>query len=103
MNNLIHLVKEFPNLKIEISAEELLATVRSVATEIVEHYEKTEVPETYLSRKQTSEMLGVDLSTLWRWDKEEYLHTVKVGTKVRYKLSDINRILAGKGGVKWGD
>jgi hypothetical protein len=72
MKNVLELSKEIPNLKVEISAEELLETMRNVVTEIVERYEKTEKPEQFLTRKQTSQMLDVDLSTLWRWDKEQY-------------------------------
>jgi predicted site-specific integrase-resolvase len=67
--------------------------MRTVTTEIIERYEKTEKPEQFLSRKQTAKMLDVDLSTLWRWDKEQYLLTIAIGGKRRYKLSDVERIL----------
>jgi hypothetical protein len=61
-------------------------------------YETKQQPETYLSRKKASEMLEVDLSTLWRWNREGYLCTVAVGGKRRYKMSDIQRILKQEGG-----
>ena len=87
------LLTKAPSLKVEISASELLGAMRSVATEIIEHYENKKPPEQYLSRKQAAQMLDVDLSTLWKWDKKDYLKPVEVGGKRKYKLSDLNRIL----------
>lgn len=53
--------------------------------------------ETYPSPKQVSEILDVDLSTLWRWAKRGYLVPVEIGGKRRYKMSDVKRILNGVG------
>lgn len=72
-------------------AEQILSGARAI-------YETKVQPEQYLTRKQTAEMLDVDLSTLWRYDKQGYLCPVEIGGKRKYKLSDINRIL-GKGEV----
>lgn len=52
-----------------------------------------EKTETYLTAKQTAEKLGVDLSTLWRWEKDRYLIPVRAGRKRKYKASDINSML----------
>jgi len=49
--------------------------------------------ETYLSPDKVCEMLSVDRSTLWRWNKRSYLNTIEVGGKRRYKLSDIKKLL----------
>ena len=49
-----------------------------------------------LSPEVVSEMLNVDLSTLWRWDKKGYLVCKSIGGKRRYKKSDIKRILEDK-------
>ena len=49
--------------------------------------------ERLLSPKETGEMLGIDLSTLYRWDKLDYLTKIKIGGKVRYRLSDIQKLL----------
>jgi hypothetical protein len=40
-------------------------------------------------------MCGVCDATLWHWNKRNYLKAVKVGSKVRYRLSDVKRILGG--------
>ena len=87
------LLAKAPNLKVEISGAELLEAMRSVVTEIVQHYDEKKEPEQYVSRKMASEILGVNVSTLHHWNKKNYLCPVKVGSAVRYKKSDLNRIL----------
>ncbi len=52
--------------------------------------------ERYLSKKETSEMLGVDPSTLWHWERRGYLMPVRIGTKVRYRYSDIIKKMEGR-------
>ena len=49
--------------------------------------------EKLLTIKQVAELLGVTEPTLWRWNKEGILKRVKVGNKVRYKESDVNKVL----------
>jgi hypothetical protein len=57
--------------------------------------------ETYHSPNQVSEMLGADLTTLWRWAKKGYLVPVEVGGKRKYRMSDLRAILnGGKGKTK---
>ena len=50
-----------------------------------------------LTPKEVAEILGVNLTTLWRWNNEGYLTKVYIGDKPRYRQSDIDRILQ-KGG-----
>lgn len=38
--------------------------------------------EIYITAKEAARMLGVTLSTLWRWD-DKYLEKIKIGNKVR--------------------
>jgi predicted site-specific integrase-resolvase len=50
-------------------------------------------PDRLLSPKETSQMFDVDLSTLYRWDKLGYLTKIKIGGKVRYRMSDIQKLM----------
>jgi len=54
--------------------------------------------ETYPSRQKVAEILDVDLSTLHRWAKQNYLVPIEIGGKRRYRMSDIKQILQQKGG-----
>ena len=51
--------------------------------------------EIYISASEAAKMLNVTLSTLWRWDKDKYLEKIKIGNKVRYRLSDVERMIKG--------
>lgn len=57
----------------------------------------TEITETrkerYFTRSEVKEICGVCDATLWHWNKKNYLKTIKVGSKVRYRMSDVRRIL----------
>jgi len=46
-----------------------------------------------VSPKEASEILGVDRSSLWRWEKSKYLLPVRIGGKVRYRLKDIENLI----------
>lgn len=51
--------------------------------------------EKYLTAQETAEKLGVDVSTLWRWDKTGYLKKIKVGRKIQYRESDVLKLMEG--------
>ena len=52
------------------------------------HYSKK---DRYLSRRQLSELLSVDLATLHRWSKTGKLPSYRLGGKIYYKYSDLER------------
>lgn len=51
--------------------------------------------ENYLTVQEAAEKLGVDVSTLWRWDKTDFLKKIKVGKKIFYRESDILKLMEG--------
>jgi predicted DNA-binding transcriptional regulator AlpA len=89
---LINLIQN-QNVTISITGEQLNEFANQILTGARSIFEKEEQPEQYLTRKQVAELLQVDLSTLWRWNKESYLNPVEIGGKRKYKLSEVNKIL----------
>jgi hypothetical protein len=81
------------NIIVSLTGEQLNEFAEQILNGARAIYEKKEQPEQYLTRKQAAEKLDVDLSTLWRYDKQGYLCPVEIGEKRKYKLSDINRVL----------
>lgn len=58
---------------------------------------KPEPAEIYYTQEQLAELLNITRQTLWRWDKENYLHPITVGGGLkRYKKSDVDRIIFGE-------
>lgn len=80
-----------------ISADDLRSLMSSVIEETIEKtitaQRKAMEPDVvWLSIEQVSQRLNVTPATLWRWNKEGYLTNYKFGARVRYKLSDVERI-----------
>ena len=89
------LLKSGANFTIHVSAKELEDWANTLINEAAKRF-AAEKEETFLSVEKAAEMLSVDRSTLWRWDKQDYLRVVKIGGKSKYKLTDVERILAGR-------
>ncbi len=103
--NIIELATQCPDITISIKASDLLTAGRTLKDEILEelraNQEDRHVPaeEQLLSREETMEKFKISSATIWRWKKCGYLVPVKVGSMDRYRLSDINALLAKKGGI----
>lgn len=93
---IIELAKQCPDVIISIRVGDLVEAntelVRRTRAEL-EQIITDENTETYPSREKVAGLLGVDLATLWRWDKADYLKPVRIGRKVRYRMSDVKQIM----------
>ncbi|PQJ80980.1 hypothetical protein BTO18_10380 [Polaribacter porphyrae] len=49
--------------------------------------------ETLISRKELSQYLKVSIPTIHAWDKKGILKPIKIGTRIRYLKSDVEKIL----------
>ena len=103
--NIIELATQCPDITISIKASDLLTAGRTLKDEILEELRANQedrpsaASEQLLSREETMEKFRISSATIWRWKKCGYLVPVKVGSMDRYRLSDINALLAKKGGV----
>jgi predicted DNA-binding transcriptional regulator AlpA len=99
MKNLLSIIQdERANIKLEMSGEDLLVfsndLINRAKSELsVEIAEARK--ERYLTRQEVKEICGVCDATLWHWNKKGYLTTIKIGSKVRYRMSDVRQILEG--------
>ena len=84
------------NIKLEVTGEDLLLFSNQLISR-AKHELSTAIAEArkekYLTKEEVKKMCGVCDTTLWHWSKKNYLKPVKVGNKVRYRQSDIQRIL----------
>ena len=88
------------NAIIMVHPEELKEFAMELADEVIARYaalheENKKQPAALLTTKETTERLGVDASTLWRWAKSGYLIPVKIGVKTRYRESDVAGLMEG--------
>lgn len=72
-----------------------MADLKEFALSLIDEAQaaRKEPEEKYLTADETARMIPCDKSTLWRWNKNGYLKSLKMGNKVRYRLSDIENLL----------
>ncbi len=84
------------NIKLEVTGEDLLMFSNQLISR-AKHELSTAIAEArkekYLTKEEVKQMCDVCDTTLWHWSKKNYLKPVKVGNKVRYRQSDIQKIL----------
>jgi excisionase family DNA binding protein len=52
--------------------------------------------EIFLTRKETAQFLSISLVTLWDWTRKDVIPGFKIGSKIRYKKSDVLNSLSKK-------
>ena len=52
--------------------------------------------DTLLTREETAKMLSISLTTLWDYTRKDIIPAYRIGSKVRYKKSDILEALQKK-------
>ena len=90
--SIIELLKTGANVQLVINALDLKEAFLQWSEETRKEEPREEI---YLTAKETAEKLGVDVSTLWRWDKAGYLKKIKIGNAIRYRESDVTKLMEG--------
>lgn len=75
-----------------VTQDDLFEVFREFYEKILEETQ-TEADQKMISVKEAAYMLGVDRSTLWRWEKKGYLIPARIGRKVLYRMADIKKII----------
>lgn len=83
-------------LTLHVTIDDLYDFARKVVEEVREEIFPPlhrEMREVLLTKKEVLEKFGVCDTTLWHWDKKGYLEPVRLGRSVRYRQSDVERLL----------
>jgi predicted DNA-binding transcriptional regulator AlpA len=98
-SSLLQLAKDCPGLQVSITLGELVEAIQYAIAETkreLEHEIADSKAETYISREKVMEITGKSSTTIWRWQKLNYLVPVSsVGGTYRYRMSDVRRIMEG--------
>jgi len=54
---------------------------------------KPDEPEKIFTREETCKRLGISLPTLWQYTKSGKIKAVRIGSRIRYRKSDIDSAL----------
>jgi len=101
MNNL-QILQTSPGLAkditLQVNGTDLLTfadkLVKDTAAEVETRLKEQNKPDELLTRQQVADMLGVTLTSLWHWNNKGILPTIKIGSKVRYRRSDVEKALS---------
>jgi predicted DNA-binding transcriptional regulator AlpA len=97
--NIHDFISNGANVSITISATDLQEVINYTITKTRMELEKVitdDKAEVYLSPAETAKLLKVSLTTLWHWNKRNYLSPVEVGGKRVYLQSEIKALLSKK-------
>ncbi len=98
MNNILaeHLDLQDAKIRFEVTLNTLI--------DLIDYYTETKSkPQTksiepLLTQEEVINILKVDSSTLWRWRQIDYLKSIKIGGKLRYRQDDIIALVNEEGG-----
>ncbi len=90
--NIKELLTSEAHVAIMVTPADLKEFAASIINEVLATKNEQKPVEEYLSPNETALQLGVSKNTLWRWGKTGYLSPVKIGRKIVYKQSEINKI-----------
>jgi len=81
------------DINLTITGSDLLTfadtLVKETAAEVEAKIKEAQTPDELLTRQQVADLLKVTLTTLWHWNNNGILPTIKIGNKVRYRRSDV--------------
>jgi len=81
---------------IQITEEKLTETLLEGVKKELEQFKKQFQPQQpliWVSRNEVAKMLGVSHTTLYSWHRKKILLAYSIGTRVYYKLDEVNDAL----------
>lgn len=98
-DDLLRLAQQHPNTPIQVSLADLLECNKQMfeimRADMMSAFRALH-QEKMLSREEVAQILGVDLSTLHRWNKNGILKATRVGGKVLYPTEVVQQMLNSK-------
>lgn len=76
---------------VQVSAPDL----KDWAIDLLDQFAKRQAKpqdEILLTTAEAARFLNVDRSTLWRWNRENYLKPVMIGNRYRYRQSELETL-----------
>ena len=91
MNELLNLLKPLEPWLRGIVSDEMRRTIKTVQDEAQ--------PERHYTREQVCEVAHISAPTLWAWEKQGKITPVRVGRRVLFSESEVQKLLNGNNNV----
>jgi len=72
-----------------VSVSELTEIISDAIKSQLSQIEQPEPEPEFITRKETAELLGISLPTLWTWTRNGKVPAYKIGSRVRFKKSEV--------------
>lgn len=95
--NVKDLLESGANVSVTVKLDDLKAILKEAVGGLKPACQEPS-PEEFLSRKEVLELLKIDSSTLWCWEKTGYIKSFPFGGRKRYRRDDVEAIRTGKKG-----
>jgi excisionase family DNA binding protein len=93
MESLMNNPELIKNARFEISGNDLVTLAKTLATELSPKTPEKKEADEILTVEQTCKLLGISRVTLYEWNRTGTLQHRKIGRRVYYYRSDIDKIL----------
>lgn len=80
------------NINTKELSDPIIQEISRQIGDLKKHFQP-KAPTEYLTRKQVAEMLQVDLSTLYSWNKKGILKPIGIGKRVYYTRESIEKAM----------
>jgi excisionase family DNA binding protein len=92
MDRLMDLIKDGGSQLLVITPQWYYQANMDLLKEFYNHIAKEKKGETLVSQTKAAEQLGVTSSTMYRWTGKGLLHPQKIGGKVLYRQSELDKL-----------
>ena len=79
----------FTGISLEQLQDSIRTTVKNEVERIIENLPTPTTAPELITRKETAQILGISLPTLNDWTKIGILPAQRIGTRIRYKRTDV--------------
>jgi excisionase family DNA binding protein len=83
------MVKQILQIESTDSSEFIPKILNGFKDILNQHNQSSKDAEILLTREEAAEMLSISLVTLWKYTKDDIVPAYRIGTKIRYKKSEI--------------
>lgn len=101
MAALVDILQASPNLRLEVTAKDLMDFAEEIVKRAKSETDRVHEEYGFYTLSEVMKMYGLkDRSTLYKWEKRGYLPCEKVGSRIRYQKALVHKVLGNPNTLK---
>lgn len=90
------------NITLSVTPADLKEFALTIIEETKKMTTEDNVSEDYITLDEVMKIFRVSRNTLWRWNRDKYLCNVKLGRRIFYRKSDVNKLMENRNYITHG-